>query len=158
MLVHLSWNSSSSRHNPCICAHPGWGESLLLNVVFPDVPVLSYQEYFYNLNGFDFDFDPEFSNNSSLFDKSKLVLKNTHLLSVLESSTHNVTPTQFQKNSYPASFHEKFSVIHDGVKLPDLSIPARKIKISDTILGSSSKIITFINRTLEPYRDVYSFV
>lgn len=141
-----------------ICAHPGWGESLLIRAIYPDVPLLSYQEYFYRLSGFDYGFDPEHLPDSALLSRSKLLLKNTHLLSVLEDSTHNVTPTYFQKSSFPAKFHTNISVLHDGVIVPDLNAPPRDLFLGTKLLTKDSKIITFINRTLEPYRGCHTFI
>ena len=76
-----------------ICAHPGWGESLFLKEIFPETPVLSYQEFFYNSSGFDFDFDVEMQG----VPESLLRTKNANLLLSLESSDWSVTPTIFQK-------------------------------------------------------------
>ena len=41
-----------------IVAHPGWGESLYVKEVFPDVPVLHYCEFFYRPHGADTNFAP----------------------------------------------------------------------------------------------------
>ena len=43
-----------------ICAHPGWGEALFLKAIWPDSPLLCYEEFFYRAHGFDSNFDPEF--------------------------------------------------------------------------------------------------
>ena len=141
-----------------ICAHPGWGESLLIKSVFPDVPILSYQEYFYNLEGFDYDFDPEHLIGSDLFAHSKLLLKNTHLYTLLHQSVSNVTPTYFQKSTFPICYQDNINVIHDGVIVPQDLAPFKSIQINNILLDSTCKIITFVNRTLEPYRGCHTFI
>ena len=59
-----------------ICVHPGWGEALFLRTVWPDAPMLSYQEFFYQEHGFDTNFDAEFELERDLQGKSKLIMKN----------------------------------------------------------------------------------
>ena len=44
-----------------IVGHNGWGETLFVKDVFPDVPLLAYFEFFYHPYGVDVDFDPEFA-------------------------------------------------------------------------------------------------
>lgn len=43
-----------------IVAHPGWGESLFLNLVWPKARLGIYCEFFYRQQGADVGFDPEF--------------------------------------------------------------------------------------------------
>jgi len=44
-----------------VVAHPGWGESLFIKDVFPNVPLLNYFEYYFNpKTGGDIGFDPEY--------------------------------------------------------------------------------------------------
>ena len=39
-----------------ICAHPGWGECLFLKEIWPSVPILAYQEFYYQSFGADFEY------------------------------------------------------------------------------------------------------
>ncbi len=144
-----------------ICAHPGWGESLLVQDIWPEVPILHYQEFFYRTHGYDVDFDPEFQSKPGWKEGARIRMKHMHLLSALESSRWNVTPTLFQRNSFPEQWQSRFSVIHDGIDT-DATAPGRSVKpvrLADgTVLQPDEPIVTFVNRRLEPYRGGHTFL
>ena len=144
-----------------ICAHPGWGESLFLSDIWPDTPILSYQEFYYQPNGLDTAFDPEFQVNSSWRKSAKIRMKNAYLNLSLDSSAWNVTPTLFQRSTFPSFYQDKISVIHDGIDVhfasplvdpPSLTLPDK------TTIHKSDNIITFVNRSIEPYRGCHTFI
>ena len=144
-----------------ICAHPGWGEPLFLKAVWPDVPLLCYQEFFYNEHGFDSNFDPEFQDERGWQAQAKLIMKNAYLHLTLDQADWNVSPTHFQASSFPEHARRKISVIHDGIDLeravpnPD---PAALTLPDGTLLEAGQPTITFVNRRLEPYRGCHTFI
>ena len=143
-----------------ICAHPGWGESLFLKAVWPDVPLLCYEEFFYNEQGFDSNFDPEFQDQRDWQAQAKLTMKNAYLHLTLEQADWNISPTHFQASSFPEHWRRKISVIHDGVVARQaLPNPAPSpLKLPDgTVLEHGQPIVTFVNRSIEPYRGCHTF-
>ncbi|KGG27069.1 putative glycosyltransferase [Prochlorococcus sp. MIT 0702] len=144
-----------------ICAHPGWGESLFLSDIWPQVPILSYQEFYYKAEGSDSDFDPEFQSDAPWEIRAKVRMKNAYLQLALESSTWNVTPTAFQRSSFPVQWQQKISTIHDGIRT-DLAYPNKNvapIQLSEgRQINPTDQLITFVNRTLEPYRGCHTFI
>ena len=143
-----------------ICAHPGWGEPLFLKAIWPDVPLLCYQEFFYNVQGFDSSFDPEFQDQLDWQAQAKLTMKNAYLHLTLEQADWNISPTHFQASSFPEHWRRKISVIHDGVDTRQaLPNPAPSpLKLPDgTVLEHGQPIVTFVNRSLEPYRGCHTF-
>lgn len=144
-----------------ICAHPGWGEALFLRTVWPDTPMLCYQEFFYNEVGFDSGFDPEFDSDRTWQRQARLLMKNAYLYLTLEQSTWNISPTHFQASSFPEPWRQKISVIHDGIDLSlakPMSSPAPLTLPDGTELRAGEQTITFVNRRLEPYRGCHTFI
>ena len=144
-----------------ICAHPGWGEALFLKAIWPDSPLLCYQEFFYNAYGFDSNFDPEFDSAWTWREQARLNMKNAYLHLTLEQADWNVSPTHFQASSFPDHWQQRISVIHDGVDIeravpvpnpPPMTLP------DGTELHKGDPIITFVNRHLEPYRGCHTFL
>ena len=144
-----------------ICGHPGWGELLFLKDVWPEVPLLTYEEFFYNPRGFDFDFDPELQGEPAWQQCAGIRMKTANHLLNLQASTWAITPTEFQRSSYPPGFRDRISVIHDGIDT-EKACPAkqpRNVTLADgTVLTPEEKIVTFVNRSLEPYRGCHSMI
>jgi glycosyltransferase involved in cell wall biosynthesis len=144
-----------------ICAHPGWGEAMLLPTVWPNVPLLCYQEFFYNETGFDMNFDLELQGERSWQQQAKLVMKNAYLHVTLNQASWNHCPTQFQRSSFPPHWQPYISVIHDGINThiakPNPDVAPYPLS-NGTVLDSSQPIITFVNRRLEPYRGCHTFL
>ena len=145
-----------------ICGHPGWGELLFLPYIWPGIPVLLYQEFFYQIHGFDYDFDPEFQSELPWQKCAKAHMKNANTLLNLEAATWNITPTAFQRSSFPERFHQRISVIHDGIDpnaAPAKSNSGLTLTLKDGhVLNQGDSIVTFVNRTIEPYRGCHSFI
>ena len=136
-----------------ICAHPGWGEALLIKQIWHDCPLLCYQEFYYNVSGYDYGFDENKEKESNWIDAGKVIFKKANPLMMLEQSDWNVTPTKFQRGSFPEEYRRKISVIHDGIDTNKAAplVKAKKIKINDNLeLKSSDTIVTFVNRYIEP--------
>src|SRR5258707_8957690 len=79
-----------------IIGHNGWGETLFVKDVFPDIPLLSYFEFYYRPHGADVNFDPAFPQR---FDDSlRLRIKNATNHIGLDAADCGFTPTNWQKS------------------------------------------------------------
>lgn len=136
----------------------GWGSSMFIKDVFPDVPFICYCEWYLNPEGANIGFDGIPLN---LKDKAKLKCDNAHVLTTLSSCDAGITPTQWQKSQFPKEFQEKITVIHDGVDV-GLFEPNEDVKfvIKDKNLQLTKKdeVITYGTRGLEPTRGFPQFM
>lgn len=143
-----------------IIAHPGWGETLLLKDIWPHSKYLGYFEYFYSATGQDFNYDPEFINDDPK-SLSKLRLKNTVNLHALNDMDAGISPTQWQRNTYPEWARSKIEVMHEGIDTAfftpndkqSLTIPNKNVT-----LNQDSEVITYAARYLEPTRGFHIFM
>jgi glycosyltransferase involved in cell wall biosynthesis len=141
-----------------ILAHPGWGESLFLKDVWPKTKMAIYCEFHYATEGSDVGFDPEFL-NSDPGDVCRLRMKNMNNFLHFEIADAGISPTEWQKSTFPEPFRSKIQVIHDGIDT-DLVKPNAEIqmRIGKHFLTRADEVITFVSRNMEPYRGYHIFM
>ncbi|MBF0101404.1 MAG: glycosyltransferase family 4 protein [Desulfobacterales bacterium] len=142
-----------------IIAHPGWGESLFLKEIWPQVKLGIYCEFFYHPRGADVGFDPEFPAKDP-GDVCRLRLKNLNNLLHFEIADAGISPTRWQASTFPEPFRSQITVIHDGIDTDSVAPnPSVSLTLNNSlILSRKDEIITFVNRNLEPYRGYHIFM
>jgi glycosyltransferase involved in cell wall biosynthesis len=142
-----------------IYGHPGWGEMLYVRDIFPDARIVNFCEFYFNRQGQDFGFDPEFGE----VDPNGWHIRTenmTHVVSLL-AADRGISPTEWQRSRYPIELREKIDVVHDGADThvihpdPNAKVILRGRRLT---LTSHDEVITFVNRNLEPYRGFHVFM
>jgi glycosyltransferase involved in cell wall biosynthesis len=159
VLYGLSNLVTSGFRPDVIFAHPGWGETLPLRTIFPEARFLLYCEYYYGAPEGDLGFDPEFP-MSGLDGHVAVRLKNATTLLALADCDLGISPTKWQRLTFPAHYQSKIEIAHDGINCaiakPDadaiLSLP------SGRQLSRNDEVVTFVARNLEPVRGYHIFM
>lgn len=141
-----------------ICVHTGWGEALFLRDVFPESIILGYFEFFYHASGADVGFDND-CHTATIDEICRLRIRNScHLLS-LDLCDWGLTPTQWQASQFPEIYRPRMSVIHEGVDTRRVRPNAdASFELDGRVLTRRDKVVTFVNRNLEPYRGFHIFM
>ena len=141
-----------------ILGFASWGSELFMKDIYPDVPLLSYFEWFGNPEGADIGFD---GRTLSEDERANLRSNNFPLLASLNSCGAGISPTNWQKMQFPKEYQDKIKVIHDGIDV-GLYMPDddAKFVIKDKNLELSTKdeVITYGTRGMEPYRGFPEFM
>lgn len=140
-----------------IIGHNGWGETLFVKDIFPDVPLLAYFEFFYHYKGVDIGFDPEFA---TIFGHpAHLRTRNAINLMGFDAADWGHTPTHWQRSVYPPEMRRRISVIHEGIDTEKAHPePAAWLRLNNQVLTRQDEIITYVARNLEPYRGFHIFM
>ncbi len=151
---------SAGFHPDLIIGHEGWGETLNLCDVWPNVPQLGYREYFYHVSGADVGCDPEFPVQPSQL--AGVRAKNAVGTLALLQQTLGASPTEWQRSLYPAWSRPGITPVPDGVDLslctPDAAARSRPFELGDVRIGPEQPVVTFVARDLEPYRGFHTLI
>lgn len=142
-----------------VYGHPGWGEMLHVKDVFPQTRVAHYCEFYFNRDGQDLDFDPEF--RSRRLDVYRVRTDNmTQLVSLAEADVC-IAPTEWQRSRYPERFRSHINVVHDGIDVERV-IPNEAVTFmlpdGSLTLDRGVPVITYVSRNLEPYRGFHTMM
>ncbi|PIG90784.1 glycosyltransferase family 4 protein [Gloeocapsopsis sp. IPPAS B-1203] len=140
-----------------ICGHSGWGPTLFVKDAFPNTPLICYFEWFYHARGSDADFDP--TDPLNVDDIARIRIKNAPILIDLYSCDRGLSPTFWQRAQFPAEFHSKISVLHDGVDTEYFKPkPGAKLVLPNLDLSGVDELVTYVARGMEPYRGFPQFM
>ncbi|MFK7838622.1 MAG: glycosyltransferase family 4 protein [Sulfitobacter sp.] len=142
-----------------IIGHAGWGELTFFKQVWPDVPIIGFFEYFYNLEGGLVGFDPE----EPISDHAPFLMqaRNAIPLVNIETVDQGHTPTLWQRDRFPESFHNRMYVCHDGIRT-DMLRPNSKAQLRlgrlETPISHGDEVLTYVARNLERARGFHQFM
>lgn len=143
-----------------VLGHCGWGETLFVKDVFPEVPLLTNFEFFYHPQGADVGFDPEFAPRLG-GDSARLRVRNAvNRLSFAESEWGH-TATAWQRSLFPVTMQSRITSLHEGIDTERVT-PNPKAWIGlareNLVLSRKDEVITYVSRNLEPYRGFHTFM
>lgn len=135
-----------------------WGPSMFIKDIFPDVPYISYFEWFSREKDSAYDFG---GNVLNVDKKSHIRCNNAQILMDLCSCDAGISPTYWQRKQFPAEFQEKIKVIHDGVDT-EFFKPNKDarflIKDENIELTANDEVITYATRGMESLRGFPQFM
>jgi len=133
-----------------IVGHSGFGMTIFLRELY-SCPILNYFEYFYRTTNSDMDFRPEFP--VALIDRLRARARNAAILLDLENCNAGMSPTQWQRDRFPALFHPKMHVIFDGIDT-DLwkPLPRSPRQAGNFVVPEDVKLVTYVARGMESMR------
>ena len=159
-IIYLASDLVASGFRPdVVVVHCGWGESLPVKTVFPDAKVVTYFEFFYRPDGFDVGFDPEWE-GLSIDGLVGLHLRNAATLLALAQADVAVSPTAWQRSTFPPTMRPLISVCHEGIDTETVhpNAAARLTLPNGRTLGAGDEVVTFVARNLEPLRGYHAFM
>jgi glycosyltransferase involved in cell wall biosynthesis len=146
-----------------VIGHGGWGETLFVKDVWPDTKIILHAEFYYDAEGSDVGFDPEFGPDprSDASARYKIRTRNAAMLQALTDADQGVAPTRWQASRFPENLRQKIAVLHEGIETdrakPDLAA-SLTLSRDGLTLRPGDEVITFVNRNFEPYRGYHIFL
>jgi glycosyltransferase involved in cell wall biosynthesis len=154
-----------------IVGHSGFGSTLFLRELYPDVPVINFFEYYYlphDVNSdMDFRRDLAWPTHDLTYLRSRC--RNAMILLDLQNCQAAYTPTQFQRSRFPEEIRGKLQTIFDGVDRafyhgydetlrPPVAQRTERTLPGGVKVGPSTRVVTYVSRGFESMRGFDKFM
>jgi glycosyltransferase involved in cell wall biosynthesis len=134
-----------------IVGHSGFGSTLFLRELYPNVRIVNLFEFFYRTVGADMDFRPDFP--SKPIDKLRARARNATILLDLDNCDLGYSPTEWQRSLLPAEYRAKVRTVFDGIDTNFWKpMPDAPRRIGDHTVPAGTKIVTYVSRGMESMR------
>jgi glycosyltransferase involved in cell wall biosynthesis len=115
-----------------------------------DCPVINYFDYYYHRHDSYVDFRPEFPPDE--LDIIRARAHNALVLLDLRACAAGYSPTQWQRDLFPAEYRSKIATIFDGVDREFWYRRQVERRIGDRTIPAATRIVTYVARGLEAMR------
>ncbi|WP_226423587.1 MULTISPECIES: glycosyltransferase [unclassified Synechococcus] len=142
-----------------VLAHSGWGESISIKQVWPDVPHIIWPELWCLPIHGGYGVDPSLP-PPNLTHHLEQLGRNSLTRVALDQASAWILPTRHQADSFPLEFQStNLHVIHEGINTC-LACPNHDVNLTlrGITLNRSVPVVTFVNRNLERLRGFDSFM
>jgi len=169
--VYRAMRGRPEIHPDLIVGHSGFGSTLFLRELYPDVPVINFFEYYYLPHDVDSDMDFRkdlaWPTNDLTYLRSRC--RNAMIQLDLQNCQAAYTPTQFQRSRFPEELRGKIRTIFDGVdravyhgfdetlRPPVASRGDRELP-GGVKVGPNTRVVTYVSRGFESMRGFDMFV
>jgi glycosyltransferase involved in cell wall biosynthesis len=153
-----------------IVGHSGFGSTLFLRELYPDVPCVNLFEYYYRPHGVDSDMDFRQDLGWKMDDQKfhRARCRNAMMLLDLQNCDSAYAPTEFQRSRFPSEYLPKIETLFDGVArevyngLNETLRPPMLHRQPRTLCGvsvpASARLVTYVSRGFESMRGFDIFI
>jgi len=144
-----------------IVGHSGFGSTLFLRELYPDVPVVNLFEYYYRPHGPESDMDFRTDLGWKVPEEKYLRARarNAMILLDLQNCQIGYAPTEFQKSRFPSEYAGKLRAVFDGIDRAvyhghdeKLRTPGMKRTIAGREVPAGTRVVTYVSRGFESMR------
>lgn len=162
--VHAALKARPDIQPDLIVGHSGFGSTLFLRDLYPDVPVINLFEYYYRPKHAESDMgyrrDLGWTLPEAYFHRARC--RNAVMLLDLDNCAAGYCPTEFQRSTFPQVYLPRLKVIFDGIERSiyhghdeALRPPVeqrRGRQVAGVSLPASTRVVTYVSRGFESIR------